>query len=86
MPGAFELAATLSFDGDQEIYLLTGKGEIIKRLTSSWGSDVSPSFSPDGKRVVTASRDKAAKVWDIETGRDFWTLSGHSDRVHRPFL
>ena len=37
VPGAFELAATLSFEGDQEIYLLTGKGEIIKRLTRQLG-------------------------------------------------
>jgi len=55
VPGVFQLAATLSFDGDQEIYLLTGKGEIIKRLTNSWGSDVSPSFSPDGKKMAFVS-------------------------------
>ncbi len=29
----------------------------------------SASFSPDGKRVVTASRDKTARVWDAETGK-----------------
>ena len=33
VPGKFELAAALSFSGDQEIYLLTGSGKIIKRLT-----------------------------------------------------
>ena len=55
VPGKFELAATLSFSGDQEIYLLTGEGKIIKRLTSMRGSDVSPSLSPDGKKMAFVS-------------------------------
>jgi TolB protein len=55
VPGKFELAATLSFSGDQEIYLLTGEGKIIKRLTNMKGSDVSPSWSPDGKKMAFVS-------------------------------
>jgi TolB protein len=55
VPGKFELAATLSFSGDQEIYLLTGEGKIIKRLTSMRGSDVSPTLSPDGKKMAFVS-------------------------------
>ena len=56
VPGKFELAATLSLDGDQEIYLLTGKGEILNRLTRSWGIDVSPRLSPDGTKMAFVSR------------------------------
>lgn len=56
VPGKFSLAATLSFSGDQEIYLLTGSGKIIKRLTYSRGIDVSPSFSPDGKQMAFVSQ------------------------------
>ncbi len=56
MPGQQKLVAALSFSGDQEIYLLTIKGEIIKRLTNSWGIDVSPKFSPDGKKIVFTSK------------------------------
>ncbi len=55
VPGKFELAATLSFSGDQEIYLLTGSGKIIKRLTEVRGSDVSPTWSPDGKKMAFVS-------------------------------
>jgi WD40 repeat protein len=29
----------------------------------------SAQFSPDGKRIVTASRDKTARVWDAQTGQ-----------------
>ncbi len=27
------------------------------------------SFSPDGRRIVTASDDKTARVWDAESGK-----------------
>jgi TolB protein len=56
VPGRFELAATLSFSGDQEIYLLSGEGKIIKQLTNSEGIDVSPTWSPDGKQMAFVSR------------------------------
>lgn len=56
MPGSFTLAASLSFSGDQEIYLLTGSGGIIRQLTKSPGIDISPTFSPDGKRMGFVSK------------------------------
>jgi TolB protein len=55
VPGKFALAATLSFSGDPEIYMLTGTGKIIKKLTSKLGIDVSPSWSPDGKKMAFVS-------------------------------
>ncbi len=74
------LAATLSFAGDQEIYLLTGKGKIIKRLTKSWGSDVSPTWSPDGKKfafVSNRSGNPQVYIKDLDTGRvDRLTFQG----------
>ncbi|TRU26454.1 MAG: hypothetical protein EWV92_15680 [Microcystis aeruginosa Ma_MB_S_20031200_S102] len=36
-------------------------------------------FSPDGKRIVTASNDKTARVWSAETGREIATLNGHQN-------
>ena len=56
VPGKFELAASLSFSGDQEIYLLTGNGKVIKRLTNSVGIDVESTWSPDGKRMAFVSK------------------------------
>ena len=35
-------------------------------------------FSPDGKRLATASIDKTAKVWDAVTGKELLTLRGHT--------
>ena len=39
------------------------------------------SFSPDGKRIVSGSDDDTAKVWDVQTGQETFTLKGHSDSV-----
>lgn len=38
-------------------------------------------FSPDGTRVVTASTDGTARVWDAETGALLTTLAGHTGIV-----
>ncbi len=39
-------------------------------------------YSPDGTRIVTASSDKTARVWDARTGAQLAVLSGHGDRVY----
>ena len=72
VPDKFELAATLSFSGDQEIYLLTGEGKIIKRLTNMRGSDVSPTWSPDGKKLAFVSNrsgDPQIYIKDLVTDK-----------------
>ena len=38
-------------------------------------------FSPDGKRIVTGSMDKTAKVWDAGSGHELLTLKGHTQDV-----
>lgn len=45
-------------------------------------SDVwSAAFSPDGARIVTASGDDTARVWDAATGAEIARLQGHEFRV-----
>jgi hypothetical protein len=41
----------------------------------------SVAFSPDGKRIVTGSYDKTAKVWVAERGQEVLTLKGHTALV-----
>jgi WD40 repeat protein len=38
-------------------------------------------FSPDGKQVVSGSRDKTVRLWDAATGAALQTLEGHSSSV-----
>ena len=38
-------------------------------------------YSPDGSRVVSASYDKTARIWDATTGRQLLELRGHTDRL-----
>jgi WD40 repeat protein len=41
----------------------------------------SAAFSPDGKRVVTASWDSTARLWDAESGKEIAVLKGHTAGV-----
>ena len=41
----------------------------------------SAAFSPDGARVVTASQDKTARVWDTATGKEIAALRGHEGSI-----
>jgi WD40 repeat protein len=40
-------------------------------------------YSPDGRRIASASFDRTVKVWDAATGREVRTLIGHLGQVVR---
>ncbi|MCB0208003.1 MAG: PD40 domain-containing protein [Anaerolineae bacterium] len=50
---------------------LTGHADTIWDVT----------FSPEGKRLATASYDGTAKVWDVLSGQAVLTLTGHTNQV-----
>jgi TolB protein len=66
------LSATLSKDGNPEIYLLTSSGKIVKRLTNDWGIDTSPAWSPDGKKfALVSNRSGTPQIYihDLDTNQ-----------------
>jgi WD40 repeat protein len=38
-------------------------------------------FSPDGTRIVTASADNTARIWDAASGRSLMVLRDHTAEV-----
>jgi WD40 repeat protein len=40
-----------------------------------------PDSAPTGERIVTASWDKTARIWDAATGREIAVLRGHQKPV-----
>jgi TolB protein len=54
-PDGTKVAATLSFQGNPEIYLLDLSGKVLQRLTNHRASDLSPAWSPDGTQLAFVS-------------------------------
>jgi WD40 repeat protein/TPR repeat protein len=57
---------------DAQLAILSGHSDFLR----------SAAYSPDGMRVVTASLDKTARIWDARSGKQLAVLSGHGDRVN----
>lgn len=45
------------------------------------GGIISAQFSPNGKRIITASRDQTARAWDVATGRPLTDPLAHPQIV-----
>ena len=57
-------------------------GERLVQLRDYSGDLWNAIFSPDGKRVITASADQTLRVWDSALGQLVAVLRGHTAEVH----
>ncbi|RKU30419.1 hypothetical protein C6497_04340 [Candidatus Poribacteria bacterium] len=46
------------------------------------GKVLSVAFNPDSTTIVSGSRDKTIRLWDVDTGESIRTLSGHTGKVY----
>src|SRR5918997_1491764 len=58
----------------------SGKELALIEDHADWIFDIA--FSPDGKRLATASRDKTSKVFDVEKKESIVTFPGHAETVY----
>jgi WD40 repeat protein len=69
----FGIAEIWSVDTGQRIRVLKGHSGAVRQAV----------YSPDGRKVATASTDGTARLWDAETGEELKTFSGHADDLTR---
>lgn len=71
-PGTNTLVTTLSYQGDQDLYLIRADGTVDRRLTKGGGIDVSPTFSPDGSKMAFVSTRQGGPqifIQDMNSGQ-----------------
>ncbi|HEX3150655.1 MAG TPA: WD40 repeat domain-containing protein [Gemmataceae bacterium] len=69
------------------IYLIDLEtGRLIRTLTDHTDSVNALAFGPGGKRLVSSSLDKTARVWDVDSGKCETVLRGHTAALNHVAL
>ncbi len=67
--------------GRGTVQLWDAKGEPVRVIHAGASGPVYVAFSPDGKRIATATRDGVARIWNAGTGELELTLRGHHGQL-----
>ena len=81
-----QIAFVSDRNGNWEIYVMSINGKNQRRLTKSRGGDWSPSWSPDGKRIVFSSgRDGNREIYVMDAdGRNQLNLTNNPHGDYSP--
>ncbi|HEY7875310.1 MAG TPA: hypothetical protein VIG64_09330, partial [Actinomycetota bacterium] len=83
---AGKIAYASDADGDYEIYWMSVNGSRVKQLTDNDVDDFSPSWSPDGRRIVfqrqRANGNRDLYIYNLRKERDKpWIVTKHGDET-----
>jgi WD40 repeat protein len=64
-----------------QVPYLLGVTELVDTAPWHWGQVWGVVFSPDGKRIASASFDGSVRVWDVASGKEVLKCQGHGSVV-----
>ncbi len=73
------LLATGTVEGVRLLEVASGRE--VARLTGG-GDTRTLAFSPDGERIASGATSGEVNLWDVSTGAEVLTLTGHTNQVH----
>ena len=80
------LVATCSEDNTAILWKFDPVARTVKQVRPLTGGHTAGitaiAFSPDGRRILTASRDNTTQLWETATGREIMGLSQHRQSVN----
>ncbi len=71
-PWLCPLTPSLTPPGGRLLRTLIGHGDWVKTVA----------VTPNGKQIISGSKDNTIKVWNLETGEEQFTLTGHTGSVN----
>ncbi|MGB3507647.1 MAG: WD40 repeat domain-containing protein, partial [Microcoleaceae cyanobacterium] len=61
--------------------LMPPNTELIRTIKSQAEAVTALAVTPDNQQIISGSRDNIIKVWNLDTGKEIFTLTGHTKEI-----